>query len=102
MSIKVDPVSTDSGAASGLSVGWDGGQFVMIVGEKGIVSCGVIDMAVMNRFDAAIAVARGTPEKALVTSDDLLNATIAEVTDKAAALGVKVGMTGREALEVLG
>lgn len=99
MEIKTVPVSAGGKTAQGLMVSWDGGQFVMIVAEKGVVSCGVIDKAVMERFDAAIAIARGTPEKPLRTVEDLLAARIADVTKKAASsFGVDIGMSGQEAL----
>lgn len=101
MAITITTVATPTGAAQGLAVGWEGCQFVMIVASKGLVSCGIVDRAVMERFGAAIAIARGTPEKPLVTPDDLLSATIQEVTERALAMGVEVGMTGQEALTKL-
>ena len=99
MEIKTVPVPTGGKTAQGLMVSWDGGQFVMIVAEKGLVSCGVVDKDVMERFDAAIAIARGTPEKPLRTVEDLLAAKVADVTKKASSsFGIKVGMKGEEAL----
>jgi uncharacterized protein YunC (DUF1805 family) len=102
MEIKTVPVPTAGKTAQGLMVSWDGGQFVMIIAEKGVVSCGVVDKDVMERFDAAIAIARGTPERPLRTVEDLLNARIADVTKKAASsFGIDAGMTGQEALRKL-
>jgi len=101
MPIKTSPIETASARGEALEVSWEGGQFVLIVAAKGLVACGVIDPEVMNRFGAAIAIARGTPECPLVTADDLLAARIAEVTDAAAALGIEVGMTGAEAFNRL-
>jgi len=102
MEIKTVPVPTGGKTAQGLMVSWDGGQFVMIIAEKGVVSCGVVDKAVMERFDAAIAIARGTPEKPLRTVEDLLGARIADVTKKAtSSFGIHVGMKGEEALRKL-
>lgn len=98
MPIHIEPLDQNTDGTRGLEVSWEGCQFVMVVARKGLVSCGVIDREVMERFGAAIAIARGTPEKPLVTTEDLLSARIAEVTDEAARLGVSVGMTGREAL----
>ena len=97
MAIRTTPL----GNAEALEVDWEGGQFVMIVAEKGVLSCGVVDDQVMNRFGAAVAIARGTPENPLVTPDDLLGAKVADVTDEAAARGVEIGMTGAEALAKL-
>jgi len=99
--VKTTPVAGKTFPAVGLEVSWTGSQFVMIIAEKGVVACGVIDRDVMERAGAAIAIARGTPEKQLVTVDDLLSAKIQDVTEKAAGYGVKTGMTGREALDIL-
>ena len=101
MPIQTTPVETPSGIAEGLEVSWDGGQFVMIIGEHGVLSCGVVDDKVMTRFGAAVAIARGTPENPLVTPNDLLAAKVADVTDEAAEKGVTVGMTGADALAKL-
>jgi uncharacterized protein YunC (DUF1805 family) len=101
MKIETVPLAAVKGKSQGLQVSWQGGQFVMIVTERGLVSCGVIDKEVMDRFGAAVAIARGTPQKPLVTVDDLLGARIADVTHEAESRGVKVGMSGKEALEKL-
>ena len=101
MPILTTPIETPSGIAEALEVSWDGGQFVMIIAKHGVLSCGVIDDKVMTRFGAAVAIARGTPENPLVNSDDLLAATVADVTDEAAAKGITVGMNGAEALAKL-
>jgi len=101
MKIEMVPVKSGKEDSQGLQVSWQGGQFVMIVTERGLVSCGVIDKEVMGRFGAAVAIARGTPQKPLVTVDDLLGARIADVTREAASYGVEVGMSGKEALEKL-
>jgi uncharacterized protein YunC (DUF1805 family) len=101
MAVKVTPVLAGNTPAMGLEVDWDDSQYVMIVTAKGLVSCGVVDMAVMGRAGAAIAVSRGTAEHPLVTVNDLLHARIMEVTEKAAAYGIAPGMTGHEALVLL-
>ena len=101
MPVHVNSLEHRGISAESIEVSWDGGQFVLIVAPKGLVACGVVDAAVMNRFGSAVAVARGTPQCPLVTIDDLLGARIAEVTDSAAALGIAPGMTGAAALERL-
>ncbi len=101
MPIQVTPVLAKATPAMGLEVAWADSQFVMIVTDRGLVACGVIDKEVMNRAGAAIAIARGTREKPLKSVDELLAATIVDVTDRAAAYGIQPGMSGREALERL-
>lgn len=101
MAIKVKPLVSNNTPALGLAVSWEDGQFVMIVTKKGLVSCGIVDKAVMEEFGAAIAIAKGTPERPLKTADDLLSARIVDLTEKASLYGVNIGMTGKEALEKL-
>jgi uncharacterized protein YunC (DUF1805 family) len=48
-----------------------------------------------------VAIARGTPLKPLVEPEDLLDAKIVDATPQAKALGIQVGMIGREAVELL-
>lgn len=102
MPVSSSPIESGGVPAEALEVSWEGGQFVILVAPKGLVACGVVDPAVMDRFGAAVAVARGAPDRPLVTAADLLEARIAEVTGAAAALGISTGMTGAEALERLG
>jgi len=101
MPVSITSAAIKNTTASGLSVKWDGGQFIMIITDKGLISCGIIDKDVVARVGYAAAIAYGSPEKQLVTVEDLLGATISEVTVKAKELGVAPGMSGREALEKL-
>lgn len=48
-----------------------------------------------------MAIARGTPKQPLVEPEDLFEAKIVDATPQAKELGVRVGMTGREAVETL-
>lgn len=102
MPIHTEAIQHEGVSAESLEVSWHGGQFVLIVAPNGLVACGAVDPVVMNRFGAAVAVARGTVERPLVTAGDLLAARVADVTDAAAALGITQGMTGAEALARLG
>lgn len=87
------------GVALGSSQRWDGGQFCSILTGRGLVGCGIYDVKTAERFGQAVAIARGTPQKPLAEPEDLLEARIVELTPQAAAMGVVVGMTGREAVE---
>jgi hypothetical protein len=49
----------------------------------------------------AVAIARGTPEHPLCEPEDLFKATIAEVSEPAAQLGISKGMSGLDALAIL-
>ena len=86
---------------TGVEISWDNGQCVLIVANKGLVTCGAIDLKVMEHFNFAAAISHGTPEKPLVTTEDLLDSKITGVTSEAQNLGIIEGMSGREALEKL-
>ncbi len=90
-----------NGTAIGMSHRWERGQYCSILTRAGIVGCGIYDLKTPAEFGQAIAIARGTPANPLTEPEDLFDARIVGVTPKAEALGVRVGMTGREAVELL-
>jgi uncharacterized protein YunC (DUF1805 family) len=89
------------GQAIGSTYQWPGGQYCAIHTAKGLVGCGIYDIRSANEFNLAVAIARGTPAKPLREPEDLFAAKILEVSNAAEKLGVKPGMTGREAVETL-
>jgi uncharacterized protein YunC (DUF1805 family) len=95
------PMRFRNGCAVGISNRWRRGQYCVILTEAGLVGCGIYDVATAGEFGQAVAIAKGTPQKPLVEPEDLLDAKIVAATRPAQDLGVRVGMTGREAVELL-
>ncbi len=91
----------EGGQAIGSTYQWPGGQYCAIHTANGLVGCGIYDIRSANEFNLVVAIARGTPAKPLRDPEDLFNAKILEVSQAAEMLGVKPGMTGREAVETL-
>jgi uncharacterized protein YunC (DUF1805 family) len=91
----------DNGEALGISNRWDRGQYCTILTRAGLVGCGIYDLPTAAEFGQAVAICRGTPASPLVEPEDLLTARIVDATPQAKALGVRVGMTGKEAVELL-
>jgi catechol 2,3-dioxygenase-like lactoylglutathione lyase family enzyme/uncharacterized protein YunC (DUF1805 family) len=89
----------ENGKAIGISNRWEKGQYCSILTAAGIVGCGIYDLETPAEFGQAIAIAKGTPACPLVEPEDLLEARIVGITPQAGALGIHVGMTGREAAE---
>lgn len=89
----------DHGTAIGMSHRWHQGQYCSILTKAGIVGCGIYDLVTPAEFNQAIAIAKGTPENPLCEPEDLLDAKIVGCTPRAKALGIQVGMTGKEAVE---
>ena len=95
------PIEFKNGCAIGISNRWQKGQYCTILTEAGLVGCGIYDVKTAAVFGQAVAIARGTPQQPLVDPEDLFDAKIVDLTPRARELGVQVGMTGREAVELL-
>jgi uncharacterized protein YunC (DUF1805 family) len=98
---KNKAIKFDAGEAIGTSYQWPGGQYCAIHTTRGLVGCGIYDIRSANEFNLAVAIARGTPANPLREPEDLFDAKILEVSNAAAKLGVKTGMTGRQAVEAM-
>jgi len=68
--------------------------FVIVKGSLGFLGCGYINVDACA--DEACAIVSGVN-----THNDMLKATIKAVSKDATKLGLKVGMTGAEAIELL-
>ncbi len=91
----------EHGSAIGISNRWRGGQYCSILTPVGIVGCGIYDLETPAEFGQAIAIAKGTPQDPLVEPEDLFDARIVGATPLAADMGIELGMTGRQAVELM-
>src|SRR5262245_49386252 len=94
-------IQFQNGIAVGISNRWHKGQYCTLLTEAGLVGCGIYDVKTAAEFGQAVAIAKGTPQKPLVEPEDLFDAKIVDATPRAKELGIQVGMTGREAVEIL-
>ncbi|TVQ78305.1 MAG: DUF1805 domain-containing protein [Bradymonadales bacterium] len=69
---------------------------IIIKGSKGILACGYIDPETCNRTKEACAIVTG-----VMTHEDMLTAEVRSISQRAEELGLRVGMKGREAIEIL-
>jgi uncharacterized protein YunC (DUF1805 family) len=97
----VRPLQFSNGCAVGLSHRWHNGQYCTILTQAGLVGCGIYDCKTAAEFGQAIAIARGTPAKPLVEPEDLFEAKIVEATPQAQAIGIRLGMSGQQAVELM-
>ena len=91
----------ENGSAIGISNRWHNGQYCSILTKAGIVGCGIYDTSTAAEFGQAIAIAKGTPANPLVEPEDLFDAKIVDATPQAKELGIKVGMFGKDAVELM-
>jgi uncharacterized protein YunC (DUF1805 family) len=90
-----------NGSAIGVSNRWDKGQYCSILTEAGIVGCGIYDLETAAEFSLAIAICKGTPARPLVEPEDLFDSKIVGATPQAEAMGIRKGITGKEAVELM-
>ena len=96
--ITMVPVKLTGGTAIGTMVELPKTRVLIISTQKGYIMCGVLNVPELDRIH---------PERKIIAArvigvremKDLLNAKIVEMTNEAKTLGIKEGMTGKEALE---
>ncbi|MBK8870299.1 MAG: DUF1805 domain-containing protein [Elusimicrobia bacterium] len=86
----------DGKKVQGVEISLAGAPLIMVHGARGFVMCGYLDLQTADKVKAAAAVVRGVS-----SVDELLAKPVGGVSAAAAALGVKLGMTGRDALSLL-
>lgn len=91
---QIEQIQLSKGTALGVRVDLPKAPLVMIRASKGFAMCGYLNMESVNK--AGEVAVRVTGVKSF---DDLLNAAVANVSDKARGLGISEGITAREALE---
>lgn len=91
----------EHGTAIGMSHRWHRGQYCSILTKAGIVGCGIYDLETPAEFGQAIAIAKGTPDNPLCEPEDLFEAKIVGCTPQAGAYGIEVGMSGKQAVELM-
>lgn len=95
--IRVGKLKVDGKTAMGLKVDLpDSPPLVAVIGEKGFVMCGFLNVDVAERLGVTAAMVSGVK-----TFDDMLNAEIKAVTSEAEVKGIRQGMKGREAVKLL-
>jgi uncharacterized protein YunC (DUF1805 family) len=76
-------------------------NLVGVVARKGMVGCGAFDVSALNNFTYPAAKVRPLAGPSIVSIADLLSGEIKEANTAAQELGVKTGMTGKAALDLL-
>ena len=70
---------------------------LLIQGTNGMLGCGYLSTETADKLGHALAIVTG-----VASYDDMLAAKVAKVSAAATALGVTVGMSGMDALKLMG
>ena len=76
-------------------------NLVGVVTDIGMVGCGAFDVAALDSFNYPAARVRSGKGGAIATIDDLLSGIVKDANAGAVKIGVRVGMTGRRALDLM-
>lgn len=94
--MKTFDVKLDNKTAKGIEIQFPNAVLVAIIGSKGFLMCGYLDVEAAEKLGDCAAVIKGVK-----TVDDMLSAKIVKLTPQAQSLGIEIGMTGRQALSKL-
>jgi len=92
-------ISLTEKEAEGFVIPLGPANLVFAKAGRGLVGCGAIDVAALERFGYPAARVRPADGPSIRDLDDLLAGTVVLANGPATALGVVPGMTGKEALE---
>jgi len=76
-------------------------NLVAVKTDVGMVGCGAFDVAALDSFSYPAVKIRPSLGPSIVDIDDLLKGIVREANRSAMGRGIKTGMTGRQALELL-
>ena len=95
--ITVEQLKIADKSATGLRVELpDSPPLVAIIGSKGFVMCGFLNIEAAEKLNVTAAMVSGVK-----TFEDVLKAEIKTATSKAKMKGITVGMKGEEAIRLL-
>lgn len=95
--VEIKQVEVDGKMALGLKVELpESPPLLVVVGKRGFVMCGFLNVEVAQKLQVAAAMVSGVKD-----FQDVLEAEIKAATSKAKELGVNLGMKGKEALKKL-
>lgn len=89
----MEKIVIDGRNFDGVAVATANTKVLLIRGGRGLLGCGYFSLATAEKVGDALAVVSGVG-----SFDDMLSAQVRGVSPAAAELGVRCGMSGREAL----
>jgi len=92
----VKEIKLKNGPGLALRMQMNNAALLVIRAKKGFVMCGYLNMSIADKLGDAACMVTGVD-----TFDDVFNSKVIGLSQKASELGIKEGMTGREALDIL-
>jgi len=99
--MEVTDVQLSRKVAEGFVIPLGHVNLVGIKTDTGLVGCGAFDVAALDSFSYPAAKVRPAIGPSIATVNDILTGIVKEANRSAMGRGIKNGMTGRQALELL-
>ncbi len=96
-----EKVPYKDGEADGYVIPLGPANLVLVVGKRGMVGCSAFDVGALEKFGYPAARAKPARGSSIANLEDLLSGEIKDANASAAKLGVKAGMNGKDALDLL-
>jgi len=74
---------------------------VAVITDLGMVGCGAFDVAALDNFAVPAAKVKPATGSSIASIEDLMEGVVKEANSAAGKLGLRPGLKGREALELL-
>ena len=94
-------VQLTSKQADGYVIPLGPANIICVITDVGMLGCGAFDVIALDAFAYPAARVKSTSGKPIATIDDLLDGVVKEANAEASKLGIHVGMSGSEALDLL-
>lgn len=95
--IEINPLKIDGKTAVGLKVDLPNAPpLLLVMGEKGFVMCGFLNMDAAEKLNVTAAAVSGVK-----SFEDVLEAGVKAVTSEARKMGIEPGMKGKDAIKLL-
>ena len=95
--ININPLKIGGKTAVGVRVDLpESPPLLLVIGEKGFVMCGFLNMDAAEKLNVTAAMVSGVKD-----FSDVLKAEVRAVTSEAREKGIKTGMSGKDAIERL-
>jgi len=99
--MKMEKIQLSKKSAEGYVFEFGPVNLVFAKTDSGMIGCGLVDVVVFDKFNFPAARVKSSGSGAITDIDDLLDGTVKDVNETASKKGLTVGMTGRQALEMM-
>lgn len=94
-------ISLGNRSADGYVIPVGSVNLVFVKTEIGMIGCGAFDVAALERFLVPAAKMKPVSGPSITTIEEILSAQVKEANAPATERGIRIGMSGKEALEHL-